>query len=515
MHHSEDIAQTILLDRERGALQLETEYRERLYSVAFALCHDAAEAEDLVFRTLERVIDRIETYEERDSFYDWMCVILQNIYRDSHRSKIVKGTIPVGAPVDMEAFVGPTDAAAIVEAVDADIARHALEKIPPQMREVLILHYFMDMPVKQIARILMISPGTVMSRLYHARRALAQRLGAKLKNPAVAMIAAGLLLFGAAAAVLAGKFVRPMEYEPTAIDQRPSADGQLNGEKTMNIKQKAATALAAATTYCVALVSSANAEVYTWTGSASDVWNKTDANWDKGVWVDGNIASFPSGVSAKDITLGADVTASGVRIDSGDWSLGGAHTLTLQVSGSGNVTISQTSSASLTLKNGVTVLAASSCENNINLLNIENATLATSSGKRFHNGWNGGSELAGGATINVRDGGTLSVYEFVPSPSQNAVNAGIYRINVATGGVFQLDHVLQQYNIDTTRYSTLYFDGGTLEGFPGASGKQFDRPSKTQIRLGLGGMRIAGDNHIYLRTEIASDTGVDGGIHLK
>ena len=34
------------------------------------------------------------------------------------------------------------------------------------------------------------------------------------------------------------------------------------------------------------------ADIYTWTGSASDVWNKTDANWDKGVWVDGNIAAF-------------------------------------------------------------------------------------------------------------------------------------------------------------------------------------------------------------------------------
>jgi RNA polymerase sigma-70 factor (ECF subfamily) len=202
MHHSEDIAQTILLDREKGALRLEAEYRERLYSVAFALCHDAAEAEDLVFRTLERVIDRIETYEERDSFYDWICVILQNIYRDSHRSKIVKGTIPVGAPVDMEAFVGPTDAAAIVEAVDADIARHALEKIPPQMREVLILHYFMDMPTAKIAKFLALPVGTIKSRMHYARLVLGARLGARLKKPAVALIAAGLFLVAAASAIV-------------------------------------------------------------------------------------------------------------------------------------------------------------------------------------------------------------------------------------------------------------------------------------------------------------------------
>ena len=327
---------------------------------------------------------------------------------------------------------------------------------------------------------------------------------------------------GSAASAAPAEVVSDVPYVPDVAsvpstdpdNQQPANIHQPEGETKMTIKQKTVAALAAAATYCVALVSSANAEVYTWTGSASGVWNKTDANWDKGVWVDGNIASFPDGVSAKDITLGADVTASGVRIASGGWSLGGAHTLTLQASGSGNVTISQTSSASLTLKNGVTVLAASPFENNINLLNIENATLATSSGKRFHNGWNGGSELAGGATINVRDGGTLSVYEFVPSPSQNAANAGIYRINVATGGVFQLDHVLQTYNIDTTRYGTLYFDGGTFEGFPGASGRQFDRLSKTQIRLGPGGMHIAGDDNIYIRTEIVSDTGTDGGIFV-
>ena len=196
------IVQTILNDREKGASWLEAEYRMRLYSFAFALCHDAAEAEDLVFRTIERVIDRIEAYEERDSFYEWMCVILRNLYRDSRRGKMVSGTTPVGGPTEMEAFVPPVDADAIIEAVDADIARKALEEIPPRMREVLILHYFMDLPVKQIARTLMVSPGTVMSRLHSARLALAKRLGAQLKKPAVALLTAGLLLLGVTAAVV-------------------------------------------------------------------------------------------------------------------------------------------------------------------------------------------------------------------------------------------------------------------------------------------------------------------------
>ena len=89
------------------------------------------------------------------------------------------------------------------------------------------------------------------------------------------------------------------------------------------------------------MVVSAMADTYTWTGAASATWNKTDANWDKGVWVDGNIAKFPDGVSVKDITLGADVTASGIEIASGNWSLGGAHVLTISIS-SGNALLSQT-----------------------------------------------------------------------------------------------------------------------------------------------------------------------------
>ena len=278
MQSSDNIAKTILRDREEGALQLEVEYRERLYSVAFALCHDATEAEDLVFRTIERVIEKIDTYEEQDSFYNWMCVILQNLYRDSRRNKMVQGTMPVGGPSDIEALAPPMNADAIVEAVDADIVRRALEMIPPQMREVLILHYFMDMSVKQIARTLMVAPGTVMSRLHYARHTLAERLGAKLKKPAVALIAVGLLFFGVMAAVVIGEVGSDTKDEQESIseggamttqetnameeNQKPpststdyqhtSINYQLKGEQELNTIQKTMLASATVTAVCLA-----------------------------------------------------------------------------------------------------------------------------------------------------------------------------------------------------------------------------------------------------------------------
>ena len=56
------IAQEIQQDREKGAARLVAEYKERLYAAAFSLCGDATEAEDLVFRTFEQVLDKIDSY---------------------------------------------------------------------------------------------------------------------------------------------------------------------------------------------------------------------------------------------------------------------------------------------------------------------------------------------------------------------------------------------------------------------------------------------------------------------
>lgn len=70
-----------------------------------------------------------------------------------------------------------SDAADLRQAPDAGIDNRldvvkALGRIAPIHREVLVLHYFDDMPTAQIAEALEIAPGTVMSRLARAREAL-------------------------------------------------------------------------------------------------------------------------------------------------------------------------------------------------------------------------------------------------------------------------------------------------------------------------------------------------------
>ena len=245
------IIQEILQDREKGAVRLVSEYRERLYAVAIALCNDATEAEDLVFRTFEQVLDKVETCGSEASFYSWMCAILRNFHRHSVRRPVNRNTEPVGGQTEIEPLMDPVAADGIAAAIDSNIMRQSIEQMPPKMREMLILHYFMDQPVSQIARYLMLPMGTVLSRLHYARRALARRLNTQLKKPAAVLVVLGIAILCATAAVVGAISVGAESEAPDVSSASfvPSISSQdKQGAKTMNIKATTAALMTAATT---------------------------------------------------------------------------------------------------------------------------------------------------------------------------------------------------------------------------------------------------------------------------
>ena len=180
MEDTSSIVEEIKQNREKGSARLVAEYRDRLYSAALSLCGDAAKSEDLVFATFESVLDKIEMYSERDAFYGWMYTIMLNHYRKSVRGSMVKNTVPIGGSDDLAAIGPQLDADTVIAAIDGDIVRAAVDHLPPKLRDMVVLHYFMDMPLWQIAKFLTIPIGTVQRRLYMARKLLAMRLGAKL-----------------------------------------------------------------------------------------------------------------------------------------------------------------------------------------------------------------------------------------------------------------------------------------------------------------------------------------------
>ena len=292
-----DIVDEIRADREAGVIRLEREYKPRLLAVAVRFCPDPQEAEALVYRTMDETIRCIETLSDPDSFFGWMCGIMSNQFGKLNRRKI-NGEITYTdqPPERADESIGVDN---VVQAVDATLLREAIESLPPKLKETVLLRYFADMPLTQIARFLMIPVGTVNSRLHMARIALGMRLGAKLKKPAVALIAAGLLLLGATAAIMMGVDVAT-DTPLTSSPSHPLTPLTSEGEPDMNIKQKVTRTLVAT---ALSAASLATAEQRIWTGASSDRWSDA-ANWQGGVVpTEADTVLLPANATVRDISL--------------------------------------------------------------------------------------------------------------------------------------------------------------------------------------------------------------------
>ncbi len=183
-------------DVDRGAIRLVSEYRDRLYRDALALCRDPAAAEDLVFRTFDLAIRKIDSLKSEGSLYTWMKAILHNCHQTEARKKspqmVALGLVDEELPETGETL---TTEKSILDASDAEVVRRAVCGLPDELREMIVLHYFMEQPVSKIARVLAMPTGTVKFRMHIARKLLAHMLMRQMKRPVICLIIAAMGLF--------------------------------------------------------------------------------------------------------------------------------------------------------------------------------------------------------------------------------------------------------------------------------------------------------------------------------
>ena len=160
---------------ERGAERLVAEYGDRIYAAATLLCHNDGDAEDLTFRTFEQAVKKIRQFQPTGDFFSWLYRILLNFYRMELR-KNRPNIVLVGAPQDLPsvAMENPGNA-------EEDV-REAVGRLPPPLRETVVLKYFRGLSVEEIAESLSIPPGTVKSRLFTARQILGEAIGTNRKE---------------------------------------------------------------------------------------------------------------------------------------------------------------------------------------------------------------------------------------------------------------------------------------------------------------------------------------------
>jgi RNA polymerase sigma-70 factor, ECF subfamily len=148
---------------------------DQLYNFAHWLTQNRAEAEDLVQETYAKALRGFSSFQPGTNFRAWIFRILRNSFLTSRTG--LKSM--VGLEDDATENVpskGPSPEAAMIAQADRAIVQQALTDLSVPFREILLLCDVEEMSYEEIAQVLAIPVGTVMSRLHRARKALRTRL---------------------------------------------------------------------------------------------------------------------------------------------------------------------------------------------------------------------------------------------------------------------------------------------------------------------------------------------------
>jgi RNA polymerase sigma-70 factor (ECF subfamily) len=148
-----------------------------LYNHAFWLTRNHAEAEDLVQETFTKSLCAFDSFQPGTNFKAWIFRILRNTFLTTRTGIAASRTVFLeDHPDTLDTAAGPTPEDTLIR-LDNQAALHAaLEQLQPPFREALLLCDVEEIKYKDIAAILDVSIGTVMSRISRARQALRQLL---------------------------------------------------------------------------------------------------------------------------------------------------------------------------------------------------------------------------------------------------------------------------------------------------------------------------------------------------
>ena len=158
-----------------------------LYNVARWLARDPTEAEDLVQETFLKALRGFPSFEPGTNFKAWIFRILRNTYLTSRTGLAAMRTVSLDEQMDgrddsgrsgyIEAAIDrQTPEINLMRLADRAALQAAMEELPPPLLEVVLLCDVEEMKYKEIAAVLDVPIGTVMSRIARARAALRRTL---------------------------------------------------------------------------------------------------------------------------------------------------------------------------------------------------------------------------------------------------------------------------------------------------------------------------------------------------
>ncbi|MTW11172.1 sigma-70 family RNA polymerase sigma factor [Pseudoduganella eburnea] len=171
---------------ERAAFDLlVARYQRRLLRLVLRLLRDQAEAEDVVQETFLRAYRALPRFRGDAAFYTWLYRIALNGARSTilrrRQRAAPHGLVPSQLPAPVPEIGTPESmllSKQVMQTIDA-----ALEALPLELRTVIALREIEGLSYEEIAQIMECPLGTVRSRIFRAREAIARRLRPLLDLP--------------------------------------------------------------------------------------------------------------------------------------------------------------------------------------------------------------------------------------------------------------------------------------------------------------------------------------------
>jgi RNA polymerase sigma-70 factor (ECF subfamily) len=151
---------------------------DSLYNFARWLVHNSSDAEDLVQETYLKALRSFASFQPGTNFRAWMFKILRNTFLSSCSTPDRRMTVAVDSEEDfpISSSTSATPESLLIKRSGVEACREAIEQLPVIFREVILLCDVEDASYQEIAEILSIPLGTVMSRLSRARKAVRDSL---------------------------------------------------------------------------------------------------------------------------------------------------------------------------------------------------------------------------------------------------------------------------------------------------------------------------------------------------
>ncbi len=159
--------------------ELVKRYQQKAYGIAFSMLRDADDAMDVTQEAFIKVHRYLDNFKGSSSFYTWLYRITVNLCIDHIRKNKKAQTVEYEDAMDHDEGQGGE---LLPSTMDMDPARNldrrelremidrALERLSPTHRAVILMREVEGLSYKEMAEVMEVSMGTIMSRLFHARR---------------------------------------------------------------------------------------------------------------------------------------------------------------------------------------------------------------------------------------------------------------------------------------------------------------------------------------------------------